>query len=135
ATGQPASAHPLGNFSINQSAALDLYPDRIEVTATVDIAELPTRQEQATVDSDGDGTASEAELATYAEAGCAACAADFEVSVAGDQLEWTVTEQRFGYQEGAAGLPTGRLDCSLVAEAGLDAPTTIDIANRHRPDR
>lgn len=132
---QPASAHPLGNFSVNQLAELDLYRDRVEVIATVDIAELPTRQELATVDRDGDGTASAAERAAYAEIGCAAFAGDFEVSVAGRRLEWTVTDRRFGYDDGAAGLATSRLDCSLVAAAALDAPATIEITNRHQPDR
>jgi ABC-type nickel/cobalt efflux system permease component RcnA len=132
---QPASAHPLGNFSVNQLAALDLYPDRVEVAAAVDIAELPTTQELATVDQDGDGTASVAEREAYAETSCAALARDFEVSVAGDRLVWTVTPQWFGLEGGAAGLATSRLDCSLVAHAQLDAPTTISVTNRFRDDR
>jgi hypothetical protein len=38
---RPASAHPahpLGNFSVNQAIGLDLYPDRVAVTAVVDLA-------------------------------------------------------------------------------------------------
>jgi nickel/cobalt exporter len=119
----PASAHPLGNFSINQYAALRLHSDRIEVAATVDLAELPTRQEQATVDSNGDGTASAAELSAYAETSCAAFAGDFAVTVAGSRLVWTVTEQSLRYEDGAAGLATSRLDCALVADAPPASPT------------
>jgi nickel/cobalt transporter (NicO) family protein len=131
----PASAHPLGNFSVNQYAAMSLYPDRIEVAATVDTAELPTAQEQATVDGDGDGTASAAERSAYAETSCAAFAGDFTVSVAGDALEWRVVGRTFEYGEGAAGLPVSRLDCSLVADAPLGAATTVGVANRYRDDR
>ena len=43
----PASAHPLGNFTVNQYEGLTLHPDRVEVTAVVDLAELPTRQERS----------------------------------------------------------------------------------------
>src|SRR5215831_5826275 len=42
---RPAMAqpmHPLGNFTVNQAIALDLYPNRFSVTAIVDLAELPT---------------------------------------------------------------------------------------------
>jgi nickel/cobalt exporter len=130
-----ASAHPLGNFSVNQSAALRLYPDRVEVAATVDLAELPTRQEETMVDSNGDGTASAAERSAYAEAGCAAFARDFRVAVAGESLAWIVVQRRFGYEDGVAGLATSRLDCTLVADASLGAATTVGVANRYRDDR
>src|SRR5438093_6792186 len=76
----PASAHPLGNFSVNQLESLDLYPDRVDVAAAVDIAELPTLQERSTVDANSDGTASDAERSAYAASTCAALAKDFEVS-------------------------------------------------------
>ena len=39
--GRPASAHPLGNFSVNELAALDLYPARVDVAVTVDLASQP----------------------------------------------------------------------------------------------
>ena len=41
---QPASAHPLGNFTVNQYEGLTLRPDRVDVSAVVDAAELPTRR-------------------------------------------------------------------------------------------
>ena len=40
---RPASAHPahpLGNFSVNQAIGLDLYPDRVTVTAAAILAIL-----------------------------------------------------------------------------------------------
>jgi len=41
-----ASAHPLGNFSVNQYEGLTLRPDRVEVAAVVDAAEIPTMQDR-----------------------------------------------------------------------------------------
>ncbi|GIH17735.1 sulfite exporter TauE/SafE family protein [Rugosimonospora africana] len=131
-----ASAHPLGNFSVNQLDALDFYPDRIEVTATVDIAELPTLQDRATVDSDGDGTISAAERAAYAKATCAGLAGDLTVTAGGHRLVWTVAGgATFDELAGAAGLSTSRLSCRLSAPAALDSKSTVDVDNRFRSDR
>src|SRR5262245_10553737 len=40
-----ASAHPLGNFSINRYAALRVAGDSVDVRYIVDMAEIPTFQE------------------------------------------------------------------------------------------
>ena len=40
-----ASAHPLGNFSVNHYHGLHLHPDRIDLRSVVDVAEIPTLQE------------------------------------------------------------------------------------------
>ena len=50
---QSASAHPLGNLSVNQALALNLYPDRVDVAAVIDLAELPTLQERTAVTVEG----------------------------------------------------------------------------------
>jgi ABC-type nickel/cobalt efflux system permease component RcnA len=123
APARPASAHPLGNFSVNQLAALELYPDRVETAVVVDLAELPTLQEKSTVD------------AGYAGRTCAAFARDFEVSVGEQRLMWTVRDPAFEYAPGAAGLSTSRLTCRLVGAAPLGTPATVTVVNRYRADR
>src|SRR5207249_251024 len=40
-----AAAHPLGNFSINHYAALEIAPPVVHVPYTIDLAEIPTFQE------------------------------------------------------------------------------------------
>ena len=37
----PASAHPLGNFTVNQHAGLRLSPDRVTVQLGYDLAKFP----------------------------------------------------------------------------------------------
>src|SRR5439155_5319622 len=49
APARPASAHPLGNFSVNQYEGLTLRPDRVDVAVVVDTAEIPTLQQKSTV--------------------------------------------------------------------------------------
>src|SRR3954447_817881 len=83
----PAGAHPLGNFSVNQYAGLTLHPDRVDVTAVVDFAEIPTLQDKPAVDGDG---------AAHAGKACAEFARDFAVSAGGHRLTWTVAAPAFG---------------------------------------
>ncbi|MFN2481373.1 MAG: hypothetical protein ABR554_07885, partial [Pyrinomonadaceae bacterium] len=44
-TGQVA-AHPLGNFSINQFARVEIAVERVRVRYVIDMAEIPTFQER-----------------------------------------------------------------------------------------
>lgn len=135
APASPAAAHPLGNFSVNQLESLALYPDRIEVAAIVDTAELPTLQDRSTVDTSGDGAVSDDERAAHAARACADLAGRFAVSVRGERLMWTVGATSYTYAPGAAGLDTSRLDCAFTAAAKLDVPAEVRVNNRHLVDR
>jgi nickel/cobalt exporter len=123
----PASAHPLGNFSVNQALALDLHPTRVRVAAVVDLAELPTLQERAAV-------AAESGVGYNARA-CDALAHDVAVRVNGHRLGWTVRPTGFEYRPGNAGLQTTRITCALEANTDLAVPSTVDVANGYRADR
>jgi nickel/cobalt transporter (NicO) family protein len=124
---QSASAHPLGNFSVNQALALDLYPNRVDVAAVVDLAELPTLQERAAVSAEGE--------AGYNAAVCVALAHDVTLQVNGRRVAWTVRPTGFQYRPGSAGLHTTRLTCALRADADLSAASTVDVTNGYRADR
>ena len=128
---RPASAHPLGNFSVNQLEQLELRPDRVDVAASLDLAELPTLQDKAKADRDGDGKVDPG----YARSVCADLARDFDVTVAGDRLTWTVGQQQSRYVRGSAGLDTTRLSCRLSAAAKLGSDATVHVSNRFRADR
>jgi nickel/cobalt transporter (NicO) family protein len=122
-----ASAHPLGNFSVNQALALDLYPNRVEVAAVVDLAELPTLQERSAVSAEG--------AAGYNARVCDELARDVAVRVDGHPLMWTVRPTGFAYRPGSAGLQTTRLTCALRAPADLAATSTVDVTDGYRADR
>ncbi len=122
-----AAAHPLGNFSVNHYLGLTLRTDRVEALAVTDTAEIPTLQEQAQIDRDGNGTVDDAERAAWAVAQCAQVAQ--RVGVTTDQaaapVAWTVRSQLFEYRDGAAGLRTSRLEC------GLEAPLRVAGGGTH----
>jgi nickel/cobalt exporter len=131
----PAAAHPRGNFSVNQYAGLALHPDRVDVTAVVDVAEIPTLQDRVRADADGDGTLSEAERAGYAAAECARLAGGFAVTADGKRLVWTVSGPAYEVLPGTGGLSTSRLDCLLSAPARLDVTAEVRVDNGYRADR
>jgi len=120
--GRPAGAHPLGNFSVNELASLDLYPSRADVAVTVDLAELPTLQEKPGA------------VPGYAAQSCKAFADAFAVTVDGSRLSWTVSTSSFALTPGAAGLSTSRFGCTLTSPLP-SSPSTVDIRNDYRADR
>jgi nickel/cobalt exporter len=131
----PAQAHPLGRFSVNQYAGLTLRPDRIDVTVVVDVAELPTLQDRARADTDGDGTLSATERDGYATAECGRFADGFAVTAGGQRLVWTVSAPVYELVPGTGGLDTSRLACTLGAAAGLGGETEVLVDNGYRADR
>ena len=136
ALAQPAHpAHPLGNFTVNQAVGLDLYPDRVAVTAIVDLAELPTLQERSEVDANGDGKVSAAESAAYNTRVCGAMAGAVALRVNGHRVQWSVRPAGFEYRPGSAGLHTSRISCALDAAADLRRPAIVDLVNGYRADR
>jgi nickel/cobalt exporter len=135
---RPASAqprHPLGNFSVNQAIGIDLYPDRVAVSAIVDLAELPTLQERPAVDTTGDGIVSAPESTAYNTRVCNAMAGAMALRVDGHRVQWSVRPAGFAYRPGSAGLHTSRVSCALKAAADLTRPATVDLVNGYRADR
>ncbi len=127
-TAPAASAHPLGNATVNHYDGLRLFPDHITVRAIEDTAEIPTLQRAPDIDSNGDGALSVAERAGYAARQCRSLAAAERVSAGGNRLALSVLASDYTQRPGAIQLSTGRLVCQLQARAELsrDATVTID---------
>ncbi|MDN5749139.1 MAG: hypothetical protein L0H64_11575, partial [Pseudonocardia sp.] len=130
-----AQAHPLGNFTVNHYDGLTLYPDRVEVLAIEDSAEIPTVQQRRVTDTDGDGTVSGAEGAVYAAARCAAMPADTRLGVDGTPVPLTVVSAVAEYPIGEQGLATTRLTCRLAASVDLSGRSTVTFTDTFAADR
>ncbi len=61
-----AEAHPMGNFSINHYAGLELTETEIRLRYILDLAEIPTFQEMDLLDRDRNGDITAAERERYA---------------------------------------------------------------------
>src|SRR5262249_45039630 len=125
----PASAHPLGNFSINEYVGLTVRPDRVDARVVVDTAEIPTLQDRPQVDADRDGTVSPAEASGHAARTCADVATAVRVTVGGAPLGWTAAGSEFGYAAGTGGLDVSRLTCQLTASTTVDSRTVLSVTN------
>ena len=114
----PASAHPLGNFTVNRAIRVEIGSG-VTVTAVLDLAEIPAFEVIRDVDTDGDELLSPAEGDPYAETTCATWGSDLAVSIDGSasSLE-PLAEPDLALPRGVGGLPTLRLVCRFTVEAG-----------------
>ena len=112
-----AFAHPLGNFTVNTYAGIEVGRDRVTVDYVVDMAEIPTFQARPTIDRNGDDTISASEASTFADRRCASLADGLAVSADGEQLAVRTRPDaaRATLPVGQAGLPTLRIECGYEA--------------------
>jgi nickel/cobalt exporter len=111
-----ASAHPLGNFTINHFARIEVGSDRVKLHGVIDMAEIPTFQELQRIDVDGDGKASTAELNQYADQAASQLADRMLVTVNGTRVPLTVITKNASLLAGAGGLETLRFELDLLGE-------------------
>ena len=90
-----ASAHPLGNFTVNRYAGIEVAGSEIYIRYALDVAEIPTYQLGA-----------ELRRSRYA----ATLARELELTLDGRRVPLRVVEQRAVSRPGAGGLETLRLD-------------------------
>lgn len=133
----PASAHPLGNFTVNRYDGLTLQPDRVEDLAVVDTAEIPTLQAKPAMDTNHDGTLSPAEAEAEAQKACTGLAARIHATTTtasagasrSGALAFHLRTATFRLVHGQAGLDTSRLECRLAAPATLHTADRVQFAS------
>lgn len=95
-----ATAHPLGNFTINHYAGIELAGDSVYVRYALDLAEVPTFQDGGRV-----------ERRAFAEK----VARELELRLDGRRAPLVLVDARTLRRPGAGGLETLRLDAILRA--------------------
>jgi nickel/cobalt exporter len=114
-----ASAHPLGNFTVNHYDGLTLTPTGVRDLAVIDAAEIPTAQAEPGIDTNHDGSLESSERAHYATVSCARLAPALRLDVDGIRRTLKVAASSYQLRPGAAGLSISRLVCRLAATADL----------------
>ncbi|MFI9770070.1 nickel transporter [Streptomyces sp. NPDC052415] len=102
-----ASAHPLGNFTVNRYDGLVAAPGVLRVDHVEDLAEIPATQSKPDVERLG--------LEAWAGRRCAAAARDSALTVDGRSVALTVETAHARRGPGQAGLDTLRVECVLSA--------------------
>ncbi|MEN8652104.1 nickel transporter [Streptomyces sp. 21So2-11] len=121
-----ATAHPLGNFTVNHYTGLTLHPGRIDALVVVDRAEIAAAQEQPRVDQDHNGRIDTGEAGAYASRACTELAAQLRVTVQSRPVTWKPATSALTHHPGEAGLKTSRLQCALTAQSDLRNPSDIE---------
>ncbi len=129
-----ASAHPLGNFTINQYARLTAQPQALHVRYVVDMAEIPAFQARQAIDADGDGTLAPAEIDAYVGPQLAALIGGLTLSVDGAAVMPTLTQHDLSFPPGQGGLTTLRLTLELAAPL-TDGAHQIAFASNNYAER
>jgi nickel/cobalt transporter (NicO) family protein len=124
-----ASAHPLGNFTINHYSGIHVSPDEIRVDYVIDMAEIPAFQEMEAIDTDGDDQGSDAELAAWAEAKAPGLAEGLTLSVNGRDVPLEVRSARAQLLPGQGGLQTLRFEGDFAAPAPTEGTLTYTDGN------
>lgn len=108
------SAHPLGNFSVNQYSRLEVEKTSIKIRRVLDMAEIPTFQLQSEIDTDKNGVMSENELNEYAEKITPEHLANLILTANDQPLEIRAESKNILLKIGAGNLPTLRIEWNLV---------------------
>ncbi|MET8772844.1 nickel transporter [Streptomyces sp. NPDC004658] len=102
-----ASAHPLGNFTVNRYDGLVAAPGQLRVDHVEDLAEIPATQARADIERLG--------LSAWARQRCARAAAGSGLRVDGRTTALTAARSSARTRPGQAGLDTLRVECRLTA--------------------
>ncbi len=125
-----AAAHPLGNFTINHHAGLNVRRDAVVLTYILDMAEIPAFQEISDLDVNRDGIAESDETVGYPAAKCETILPKLDLRMDGNparlNLQWSTIE----FPPGVGGLSTLRLTCLFSAPlSSLRELTRVEFKN------
>ena len=112
-----AGAHPLGNFTVNHYAGIELAGSRAYVHLVLDLAEIPTFQTGDRVRAPG-----------YADA----LARELELRLDGARVGLRAVSHRLTARKGAGGLPTLRFEAVYAAPL---AGSRLEFADRSYASR
>ncbi|MCA1646257.1 MAG: sulfite exporter TauE/SafE family protein [Chloroflexi bacterium] len=121
-----ASAHPLGNFTVNHYARVEPAGDRVHIVYVLDMAEIPTFQEKPRIDPNP---------AVYAAQRAEEIRQNLQLTLNGTVAPLTLEQQSLSFPEGAGGLQTLRLEATYAADLhNTDVGVTVELAFRDDND-
>lgn len=131
-----ASAHPMGNFSINHYSKIISWPAAIEIDYIIDMAEIPTFQEiqeKGITPKEGD-----ASLVPFLERQSTSLKGGLTLSLDGNPLALQTISRQAVFPPGAGGLPTMKM--GFVYRAYLtnelkDSPVFVRFRDDNYPGR
>jgi nickel/cobalt transporter (NicO) family protein len=114
----PASAHPLGNFTVNRFARVEAAGDRVYVRYVLDLAEIPTFQDRGM------------RTGAYVQR----IRSGLRLSVDGTSASFAPVARALAHPPGAGGLRTTRLEV-VFRGPRIDAGARVDLRDTTYADR
>jgi ABC-type nickel/cobalt efflux system permease component RcnA len=128
-----ALAHPLGNFTINTSAAIVLGPGAVRVDYVLDLAEIPTVQAMAGLDADGDGEVAATEGSAWSARTAADLVRGLTLTVDGSPVALAVRSAAVELAPGQGGLDVLRLEATFEGSVGRSG--TLEFRDSNHENR
>jgi ABC-type nickel/cobalt efflux system permease component RcnA len=120
-----ASAHPLGNFTVNHYTRIEPAGDRVRLIYVLDMAEIPTFQEKPRIGSNPEH---------YADQRAEELRQNLHLSLNGQPAALRLEQRALSFPEGQGGLTTLRLEAVYSAELAAGASTPVALAFRDDND-
>ena len=131
-----ALAHPLGNFTVNQYAGLQISREKIVLDYVMDMAEIPAFQEIELLDANENRQPDPEETAGYPAVRCASLQPSLNLSLNQNALPLSLVSSSVEFPVGVGGLPTMRLTCAFEAPINItDNTLALTFQNRVFADR
>ena len=131
-----ALAHPLGNFTVNQYAGLQVSPEKIKIDYVMDMAEIPAFQEIELLDANGNRQPDPEELAGYEAVRCASLQPSLNLSLNNQAVKLSLVSSSVEFPAGVGGLPTMRLTCEFqVPFDATQGDASLSFHNKVFADR
>jgi nickel/cobalt transporter (NicO) family protein len=124
-----AIAHPLGNFTVNRYAGIEVAPGELRIEYVLDMAEIPTVQVRPAIDTDADGTITDPERSGWAARTGLELLANLTLTVDGRAVALDVVSSSVRFRPGQGGLDILRLEATFAAPVGASGELAFADAN------
>ena len=129
-----ARAHPLGNFTVNRFAALELFTDEVVVHYVVDMAEIPTFQQLSKIDETGGDSPSAERLTNYSSSLGRRLLDGITLTADGRDVPLTLEGTSATLRSGQGGLEVMRIEARLAGPL-LSGESIIFYRDRNYAER
>lgn len=124
-----ASAHPLGNFTVNVYAGIRVMPAEVRIDYVLDMAEIPTVQIRPEIDADGDGGISDAEGSAWSARTASELVSNLTLTIDRAAVPLDVVSASMRLRPGQGGLDVLRLDATFAGPVPSEGRLVFADAN------
>lgn len=131
-----AEAHPLGNFTINHYAGVQVVADGVGIDYVLDMAEIPAFQEINHLDTNHNRKAEPVETVQYPDQKCQEVNSHLKLLINKQPLALSLIKSTVEFPPGVGGLSTLRLSCNFHLSTELvGANQLIEFEDQFYPQR